>query len=420
MDLYSKLNPNSKLNDSCYHLIQLSDDFLNELNNNEINNEIDNKLLIKYNLNKSFQFKSSTESSTPYLTTFESTYKIRQQNHSNFIMLLKNFNNYFNFNNYLLIEKKDLNYLKENIKLNLKDFKIIKLNSFNDLKNLNDLNDINCLTINQLNLIFKSSKQLFERSPMSIKQFDYLLNENGLIPNFNSFIKINQNLELILLNLILSNLNINDDYNNNQLIDLIINLQSKIIEKYELNFEKFNKNHLIIRILVNLLFKYLIINKQDNQEIKEIKDQFLKNSLINNKFNYKLNNNKIIKFLALTILTKERSILLDDLLIQIRLNLPNNYLPNFEINEILNGFSYTKKLDNNQLEINYLSIDQLTNFSNPKDRFEKLFSLKNQWELKEIEPFINPLNTKGLKIDKFCLKYCKVKKQKNKTLLSKR
>ena len=54
---------------------------------------------------------------------------------------------------------------------------------------------------------------------------------------------------------------------------------------------------------------------------------------------------------------KERTILLDDLLIQIRLNLPNNYLPNFEINEILNGFSYIKRQENNQIEIKDSLVD---------------------------------------------------------------
>lgn len=423
MDLYSKLNPNSKLNNSSYHLIQLSDDILNELENNNENkiiNEFDENLLTKYNLNKTFQFKASTEFSTPYLTTFESTYKIRQQNHSNFIMLLKDSNNYFNFTNYLLIEKKQIDYLEENIKFNLKDFKILKLNSFIDLSNTDINNDIDCLTISQLNSIFESSKQLFEKLPISIKQFDYLLNENGLIPNFTSFVKINQNLELIILNLILSNLNIENNQlliTNNQLIDLIFKLQLQIIGKNNLNFKK---KHLIIRILINVLFKYLIIEKIDESEkIRKIDDQFLKFTLFN-KFNYKLNNNKIIKFLTLTILIKERTILLDDLLIQIRLNLPNNYLPNFEINEILNGFSYIKRQENNQIEINYLSIEELSIFQNPKERFDKLFNLKNQWELNEIQPFVNPLNTKGLKIDKFCLKYCKVKKVKGKTILSKR
>lgn len=445
MDLYSILNPTSKLGNTSYHLVQLSKELIDDINkddntkddntNNNNNTMSDNeKLLIKYQVLESHQFKSTDFLSTPYLTTINSTFKLRQQNHSNCVMLLNDNKSILNFNNYLIMEKQNMSQLN-NIKLNFKDINIIELKSFTELNDSNneyndDDDDLNCVTIKNLNNIFKSCKKLFENTPISIVEFDSLLIFNGLIPNFNSLIKINSNLEMLILNLILSfipNDNDNDgngnfllsSFSNNQIEQIINQSSEKIYKKFKI----LKNQHLIKRIIINVWKRYTINedNEDNNKENNDFQtlDQYIYYSLSNN-FKSKLNHNKIIKFLTMTILRKEKKILLNDLLIQIRLNLPSNYLPNFEINEILNGFSYLKKLDNNEIEINYLLPDQLTIFKNPKERFEKLFTFKNQWPIEEIQPFIISLNTKGIKIDKFCLKYCRVKKIKNRTVLMRR
>lgn len=118
---------------------------------------------------------------------------------------------------------------------------------------------------------------------------------------------------------------------------------------------------------------------------------------------------------------------LDDLLIQIRLSLPANYLPSFEINEILAGVSYTTNATSSgQTIVHYLTLEQLqqnhpsTGAPSPAERFSTLFSLKNMWQVEEMQPFLTDVNVKGLKVDKFCLKYCRVKKMKNKVMLTKR
>ncbi|CCK71917.1 Dcc1p KNAG_0I01260 [Huiozyma naganishii CBS 8797] len=57
--------------------------------------------------------------------------------------------------------------------------------------------------------------------------------------------------------------------------------------------------------------------------------------------------------------------------------------------------------------IQYLSKDTLP--SEVKSRFRSLFELQSTWVLEDIEPFIKEFNTKGLKIDNFIMKFAKRK-----------
>lgn len=420
MELYSILGDSSKNKSEnvSFHLVQLPNDFLQDLKSDNNDNN-DNNVLKKYDINEfnKFNFKSISENSTPFLTTNSKTFKIRQQNHSNCVMLLKDNINYKNFNNYLILEKQSDEDFKKN-KLNLKDIEIIEMKSFIEFENFKNENNLNCFKIDDVQNIFTSFKKILNNTPISPIEFDNLILDYDFIPNFNNIIKINLNMETILLNLILNCtidliIDINNEINTQLIFKIIKNSYNKLIEKFKLS-----NNHLLIRVITFIILKYFkIIENNNDSEVVEI-DQFLQFTIPNG--NYKILHNKIIKFLTLSILTKENSILLDDLLIQIRLNLPLNYLPNFEINEILNGFSYTEKVENNQLKINYLTNEKLSIFKSPKERFSKLFNLKSQWDLNEIKPFIDPVNTKNIKIDKFCLKYCRVKRIKDKTILMKR
>lgn len=58
--------------------------------------------------------------------------------------------------------------------------------------------------------------------------------------------------------------------------------------------------------------------------------------------------------------------------------------------------------------------------SNPRERFDQLFQLQSTWELEEIEPFISDLNTKNLKLESFIMKYAKRRKAAKKVLVSAR
>lgn len=440
MDLYSRLNPSSKIGNTSYHLVQLTKDLLEELDSKKrqpatptptptpttaVPSEHD-RLLRKYDVKASenYQFKSIDELATPYLTTPSATYKIRQQNHSNCVMLLHNNVNFLNFDNYLILERQNTHQLRQ-MKLSFKDVPIKELNSIADIKQLHSDNedDHDCLTVQQLNKIYASSKKLLENTPISISEFDTLILQSGYVPHYNSLAKIHTNLETMILNLLLSCiLEVAEDINAEllpaQAADVLRRTYFKILEKFRLE-----KNHLILRIVTNVFLRYVqpSSNAAAVAELPPLDeaDQYVAYSLTATG-GYLLLHNKIIKFLTMTILEKEKTILLDDLLIQIRLNLPVNYLPSFEISEILSGFSYTQKLDNGQLEIHHLTVDQLSVYKTPQERFSRLFGLKSQWTLEELQPFVAPLNAKGIKIDKFCLKYCRVKKTKNRTVLMRR
>ncbi|AGO09976.1 AaceriAAL015Wp [[Ashbya] aceris (nom. inval.)] len=45
-----------------------------------------------------------------------------------------------------------------------------------------------------------------------------------------------------------------------------------------------------------------------------------------------------------------------------------------------------------------------------KDRFQQLFRIQNTWDIREITPFIKELNTRGIGMDNFVLKYARRKK----------
>ncbi|AAS50351.1 AAL015Wp [Eremothecium gossypii ATCC 10895] len=45
-----------------------------------------------------------------------------------------------------------------------------------------------------------------------------------------------------------------------------------------------------------------------------------------------------------------------------------------------------------------------------KDRFQQLFRIQNAWDIREITPFIEELNTRGIGMDNFVLKYARRKK----------
>ncbi|KGK34830.1 hypothetical protein JL09_g6021, partial [Pichia kudriavzevii] len=84
MDLYSVLDPSPTSSETSFHLIQLPQQLLESIKP-PIDNANCERLLQKYNFSREqcLQFKAKDGFSTPYLTTIDTTFKIRQQNHSN-------------------------------------------------------------------------------------------------------------------------------------------------------------------------------------------------------------------------------------------------------------------------------------------------------------------------------------------------
>lgn len=69
--------------------------------------------------------------------------------------------------------------------------------------------------------------------------------------------------------------------------------------------------------------------------------------------------------------------------------------------KMLKGWFYEPTRGN----IQYVSKDTLP--IDVKDRFKMLFKLQSQWDLDAFAPFVEDLNTKGLKIDNFIMKYAR-------------
>ena len=384
-DVFSILNPTNNLPSNTstnYKLIQLPKSFINELKSSSTTNE---KLLSKYGINSNkFQLKSSSSNSTPFLTTTNKTFKIRQQNHSNCQMLLHDFINFKNFENYLIIEN-----FHNNI-INYSNINIWEINDLNDIKD----DEFNCITIESLNEVMISFIKIFNQTPISVVEFDNLIINDNVYPSFDKIVKISQNLKIQLINEIILN------FNSIDIKGTILNIYNKISQKYNI------KNHLIIRIITFLIINYTNITDDITTETPCI-DQFINYNIEDKK--YILNDNKIIKFIISTILEKIKKISIDDLLIELRMNLPINYNTKFDIKDIITGIGYIT----NSNTVNYINIETLKNLKTPNERFDKLFQLKSNWLIEEIEPFISDINVRNIKIDKFALKYCKVKRLNN-------
>lgn len=384
-DVFSILNPTNNLPSNTstnYKLIQLPKTFINELKSSSTTNE---KILLKYGINSNkFQLKSSSSNSTPFLTTTNKTFKIRQQNHSNCQMLLHDFINFKNFENYLIIEN-----FHNNI-INYSNIDIVKINDLNDIKD----DKFNCITIESLNEVMISFIKIFNQTPISVVEFDNLIINDNVYPSFDKIVKISQNLKIQLINEIILN------FNSIDIKGTILNIYNKISQKYNI------KNHLIIRIITFLIINYTNITDDITTETPCI-DQFISYNIEDKK--YILNDNKIIKFIISTILEKIKKISIDDLLIELRMNLPINYNTKFDIKDIITGIGYIT----NSNTVNYINIETLKNLKTPNERFDKLFQLKSNWLIEEIEPFISDINVRNIKIDKFALKYCKVKRVNN-------
>lgn len=409
MDLFTVLDQSPTLNNTTYHLIQLPNDLINQLSSNTPTHSDHEKLLLKYNINRSdlYQFRSTSNSTSPFLTTPNETYKIRQQNHSNCVMLLHENTNYLNFNNYLILEKQSI---QPQITVNETETPIIPVNSINDIRRFTtDLDSIH--TLDSVVEIYKSFKSILSNTPVSLKDFDSYMLSHNYIPNSDSIIHVSNNLTATFIIPLLNSIK---DYESiiapQETINIVNSTYKNISQKYGI------ANHQLLRILTFILLKFTISKNSSEKQPIDI-DQFLTYTITST--NRVLNHNSIIKFITLQILKQHKQIPLSDILIQIRLQLPPNYLPNFEINEILRGISYTTKLPPG-VQVNYLPIESLVSYNSPAARFNHLFALKQQWYIEEIQPFIEDVNTRHLKTDKFCLKHCRVRKIKNKTVLTKR
>lgn len=131
---------------------------------------------------------------------------------------------------------------------------------------------------------------------------------------------------------------------------------------------------------------------------------------------WKLNESQVAGWYGLRALQKfasKHSLPLEEFLIKWKSTFPP-FAP-FDIDiQMLKGWYFQPVKGN----IQYVSKDTLP--MEIKDRFKMLFRLQSQWELDAFEPFVEDLNTKGLKIDTFIMKYARKRRIGRKVVVSSR
>jgi sister chromatid cohesion protein DCC1 len=450
MDLHSVLNPSSESVSSPtgtvkYALVQLPPQILKSLTNTDTSNS--SSTLEKYAVSESgkFQLKAASQTSTPYLTTPTETFKLRVQNHSNCVLLLNTTSSsaiaHNAFSSYLILDPVTPAQLSTT-SLDLSDFIVHDLHTIDNLRDLllretqdTQIVDITPRTLSQLHDTLSATKSILNQTPVSPTQLETLLIEQDIVAYGTSIVKVHTSLATSVLNSILTTLldaipsdtDINEiSLTSPQVSSIIEDAVPRLQQRYDLP-----RGHITTRIVTQVFLKYLQYTSEDdnngNDDIPttDNADVYLHYTIPRG--TYTPQHNRIIRFVTNSILQAAHTMVLDDLLIQIRLSLPANYLPSFEINEILAGVSYTTNATSSgQTIVHYLTLEQLqqnhpsTGAPSPAERFSTLFSLKNMWQVEEMQPFLTDVNVKGLKVDKFCLKYCRVKKMKNKVMLTKR
>lgn len=393
MELYSYLNSsesNVLSDDYTLRLVELNKDILKTIKES---NSVENK----------FYLKSTDDKSFPVLVTDNQTFKIRQKNHSNSVLLvdLNNINN-----------QKDNNYetgvgfmnFDSQLELSLIPGEI-NISNIPILNNLSDIVEIDSKD-RKISLI-----DLFNNSVISKKEFELKLSDLKLIEINNQVYILNDKLIIdglyeiisILISEYLETKKDDDNSeNNNNVMEVFKDIKiSYLLELYKL--DKFDKSILNEKIIELIIKKFSEIDS----EVVEGEDK-----------SYKLNNDKVIKFFGIYLLKLKNSLNFineDEFLINLKNKLPFYYSPNLNLN-LLNGNFIRNNL--NFKDIQFFNKNLLN--QNPNLRFKELFKIKSNWELNEIEPFLIDINIKKLKIDKFIMKFARIKKIGKKSIVSSR
>ncbi|ODV96300.1 hypothetical protein PACTADRAFT_49665 [Pachysolen tannophilus NRRL Y-2460] len=357
METYSYLVP-----DASYKLIELSPELLE---------------VIKLQKSGISIKASSHDSLDLVLTTDTKTFQLREKKHSNTQLLIKE-----------------------------KNEKIIGFSSFGSALELNKtIGRINYSNVPIYNgNLSKFKERLLKNQSISISVDELILQSPISRGEFdNHWIELNGS-EIENIAVILSS----------NFITEILTLLINIIIANDLNFNNLN------------LYKiFQIIEIEIENEIENITIDILETVL--KKFSKNLQNPFKIDFLKISKwygiemlkLYSTNSIEIDEFCLNWKSSIPSSLTSIESISidlNMLKGYYY--KITGSTNKIKYLNKHSL-----PMDntsRFKALFQLNKYWDLDEFEPFIIDLNEKNLKITSFIMKYARVQKQGNKTIISSR
>ncbi|GME70164.1 unnamed protein product [Ambrosiozyma monospora] len=493
MDLYTILQPQTPHSSNyTLHLLELNDEILKTMQIHDSNEK-----LSKLNL------KSTSNESSPVLVTHDKTFKIRQQNHSNCVMLLnvpdenvlaEDANSgdgtgdgdeavvVQQFTNQYVLTEVTMAELQNDPVLNSRIPKLGDLEElfsvFKELLKHYDDGDMEMdddVSDRERGGKQASMKQLFENCSMSVVQFE-------------SFLQFHDIVEFGICGGVLDDEVEGDGRRRSEMLQLGC---FKVDEEQILLPCVWEMIHFTISYFLDVLgevnvmkgFEFIPLNKNqflkkfekfldkksrddideepnDKESEVELKRQFIVDAKLKitgfciDKFfesvsspasddeggmkeGLKLLNDRVVKSFGHVELIKlgSKSVRLDDFLINLKTQLPFNYNPEIDVDTTLKGYFFYE-VDPNAIgsggrghghhdkslkekrKIRFLDEEILS--LDVAARLKELFKLKSKWEISEIEPFVKRVNVKHLKIDKFLLKFCRVKKEGKRTFVTKR
>ncbi|GMM29742.1 hypothetical protein DAMA08_024870 [Martiniozyma asiatica (nom. inval.)] len=409
------------------HLIELSPDL---------------QSAIKNGLKLTLKSSSSATNSRPYLTTHDKTFKIRVQNHSNCQLLSHLSGN--KGTAFARFDKILVPTLSKNVSL-----------ESSSLRTINNMKELSTTQLSNEKNEVELFQRLFNNSPCSDAQFKKLVSERAIFAVAGGVSELCILSDRFLIRFIVrivkflleifsnemtpseaiinarnsansNNFEENDDWHilkrlSNISVEEIYQAIDSVAQEYHV---KYNQKLLSTRIAIAVCCKFFKLDIElpnvltNNLPLPT--DQFpidYQRTLLPSGI-YTFQHQILIRLIGLEILREFGRIKRDELMIQTKMNLPADYTPDVDILNVLSDVCYLEDQDGDEPWVNYL--DQSFLSEDPATRFKELFKRKKEWELKEIEPFVKSVNVRALKLEKFCLKWCKVRKIKKKVILSDR
>ncbi|QPG77033.1 hypothetical protein FOA43_004430 [Brettanomyces nanus] len=367
MDIYSSLSGSDQKLDYRLLLVTLNDDVLNTIKKGS------EKLYIK---------SKAKDHGYPVITTESKTFKIRLQNQSNSVILLNSDN----------IDDKPcaLSYDKFVSRLILEDVDpqvpTAKLETISETEDFSRLTDY---TVEGSDDGY-TLKDLLDDSTASPEEFKKLVPLHQIIEYKGNCYVVEDKLVTECLE---------------KMLELLI--KSIISSGYELEVMEKLEQIELERAKNEIWVPELSRENIPEQVIDLCIEKFISQG--------KLNHDRVVHQFGLEILIKRKELKMDDFMINLKLRMPFNYSPEINLKRSMRGsfFTYSDNSVISYLDENLLSLE-------PLRRFQQLFALKPVWEVDEIEPFVQKINRRNTKIEKFLIKYCKVKRAGKKHLASPR
>lgn len=387
VSVYQRLKPDAN---HTYKLIQLPPSLQNKLEQDTNHSSL------------KLELKSNKGHDNVVVCTENETFKLRQNNHSNTILLMRSMHNEDTNNkivknaeatNVTSVQPPQQNWLvgfakcpyiyelapvKGNI--NILEIPILHPSMLNDLKKLSKSTNF---------AQSPNKQQLLKSSCCSKTEFQHLLIEHLICEIHGHCFRVSRSLEVEILFHIITFLISRNQLSEFKLQDL------KEVVKLNLNWSS--------SMVYTVIKKYSYSAESTNAEANDFEIVDTKNEIINNAPRT-LDDAKIVKLFGIVELGKiSTTILTQEFLLNWKTSLPSFYNVPLEITYLL-GYYVTIQ----QGHIQYINPDNLS--SDLGTRFKELLNIVKIWPYEEFVSFIEPLVPKERKLDSVIIKYGRKKR----------